>query len=115
MKCSARWLLYMVPGLALSPEQLADRLALRGAPVESVTSPGAALGDVVVAKVLTAARHPNADKLSLCTVDAGTGAPLQVVCGAANVRAGSWYPFAPAGATLPGGFAIKKAKIRGET
>jgi phenylalanyl-tRNA synthetase beta chain len=105
----------MVPRLALSAEQMADRLALRGAPVESIVSPGAALGDVVVAKVLTAARHPNADKLSLCTVDAGTGAPLQVVCGAPNVRAEGWYPFAPVGATLPGGFAIKKAKIRGET
>jgi phenylalanyl-tRNA synthetase beta chain len=115
MKCSARWLLDMVPGLDLSPEQIAERLASRGAPVESIVSPGAALGDVVVARVLTAARHPNADKLSLCTVDAGTGAPLQVVCGAPNVRAEGWYPFAPVGATLPGGFAIKKAKIRGET
>jgi phenylalanyl-tRNA synthetase beta chain len=115
MKCSARWLRDMVPGLDLSPEQIAERLASRGAPVESIVSPGAALGDVVVARVLTAARHPNADKLSLCTVDAGTGAPLQVVCGAPNVRAEGWYPFAPVGATLPAGFAIKKAKIRGET
>ena len=115
MKVSARWLLDMVSGLSLSPEQIAERLASRGAPVESIDSPGAGLDDVVVAHVLTADRHPNADKLSLCTVDAGTGAPLQVVCGAPNVRAGGWYPFAPVGAALPGDFKIKKAKIRGET
>jgi phenylalanyl-tRNA synthetase beta chain len=114
MKCSARWLLDVIPGLTLSPEQIADRLALRGAPVESVVSPGAALGDVLVAKVLTTARHPNADRLTLCTVDAGAGV-VNVVCGAPNVRAEGWYPFAPVGATLPGGLAIKKAKIRGET
>jgi len=104
----------MVPGLALTPEAMAERLALRGAPVESIVSLGASLGDVVVAKVIAAARHPNADRLTLCTVDAGGGS-LQVVCGAPNVRAGGWYPFAPVGATLPGGLTIKKAKIRGET
>jgi phenylalanyl-tRNA synthetase beta chain len=114
MKCSARWLRDMVPGLDLSPEQIADRLALRGAPVESIVWPGASLGDVVVAKVLTTARHPNADRLTLCTVDGGAGV-VNVVCGAPNVRAEGWYPFAPVGATLPGGLAIKKAKIRGET
>src|SRR5687767_9118634 len=93
---------------------MAERLALRGAPVESMVSPGAALADVVVAKVLTAAQHPNADRLTLCTVDGGQGV-VQVVCGAPNVRAGGWYPFARVGVTLPGGLAIKKAKIRGET
>ncbi len=114
MKASARWLRELVPGLDLSPAAIADHLALRGAPVESIVSPGEGLADVVVAKVVTAERHPNADRLSLCTVDGGQGV-VPVVCGAPNVRAGGWYPFAPVGAVLPGGLEIKKAKIRGET
>ena len=76
-------------------------------------SPGEGLRDVVVGKVMTAARHPNADRLSVCTVDGGQGV-VSVVCGAPNVRAGAFYPFAPVGAVLPGGLEIKKAKIRGE-
>lgn len=114
MNVSYRWLKEMVPGLRLSAEEVAAHLALRGAPVEGMASPGAELGDVVVGRVLTAGRHPNADRLSLCTVDAGAQAPFQVVCGAPNVKAGSWYPFAPAGSTLPGGLHLKKSKIRGE-
>jgi len=88
-------------------------LALRGAPVESIDAPGEGLGDIVIAHVLTAERHPNADRLSLCTVDDGLGVH-PVVCGAPNVRAGGWYPFARVGSVLPGGLQIKKAKIRGE-
>lgn len=114
MNVSYRWLKEMVPGLQLTAEEVASHLALRGAPVEGMISPGAELGDVVVGKVLTAGRHPNADRLSLCTVDAGAEAPFQVVCGAPNVKAGSWYPFAPAGSNLPGGLHLKKSKIRGE-
>ena len=102
-----------MPGLDLDAQGVAEHLALRGAPVEEMHSPGALLGDVVVGHVLTAGRHPNADRLSLCTVDAGDGVK-SVVCGAPNVKAGSWYPFAPVGAVLPGGVGIKKAKIRGE-
>lgn len=113
MKASHRWLLDLVPGLDLDPGALAEHLALRGAPVDDSVMPGARLRDVVVGKVLEAGRHPNADRLSLCVVEGGSG-PVQVVCGAPNVRAGAWYPFAPVGAVLPGDFAIKKAKIRGE-
>jgi len=113
MKVSARWLRDLVPGLEASPKEIADHLALRGAPVESIVSPGEALADIVVGRVLTAEPHPNADRLTLCTVDGGAGA-VQVVCGAPNVQAGGLYPFAPVGAVLPGDFAIKKAKIRGE-
>ncbi|MEX2467517.1 MAG: phenylalanine--tRNA ligase subunit beta [Gemmatimonadota bacterium] len=102
-----------MPGLASDPATVAEHLALRGAPVEDVVTPGAALSDVLVARVLEAGPHPNADRLSLCRVDAG-GDPVSVVCGAPNVRAGGWYPFAPVGAVLPGDFRIKKAKIRGE-
>ncbi len=113
MNVSYRWLKDMVPGLELSPEEVAAHLTLRGAPVEGMHSPGAELGEVVVGRVVTAGRHPNADRLSLCIVDAGKGV-VSVVCGAPNVKAGSWYPFIPAGCTLPGGVLIKKSKIRGE-
>ncbi|MEJ2202969.1 MAG: phenylalanine--tRNA ligase subunit beta [Gemmatimonadota bacterium] len=113
MNVSYRWLKEMVPGLELSASEAAEHLALRGAPVEQMSSPGKGLSDVVVGKVLTAGRHPNADRLSLCTVDAGSGS-VQVVCGAPNVKEGAWYPFAPVGATLPGGIKLKRVKIRGE-
>ncbi len=113
MKASYRWLLDLVPGLSMAPAALTEHLALRGAPVEDTVSPGASLGDVVIGKVLEAGPHPNADRLSLCTVDGGAGS-VQVVCGAPNVKAGAWYPFAPVGSVLPGDFKIKKAKIRGE-
>ncbi len=67
---------------------------------------------MLVARVLEVKQHPNADRLSLCMVDAG-GAPLEVVCGAPNVQAGKSYPFAPVGATLPGGLTLERRKIRG--
>ena len=89
------------------------RLARRGAPVEGAVSPGAELGDIVVGRVVTTGPHPNADRLSVCTVDAGAGV-VHVVCGAPNVEAGSYYPFAPVGAVLPGEIRIKRSKIRGE-
>jgi phenylalanyl-tRNA synthetase beta chain len=113
MNVSRRWLEDMVPGLRASAAELAEHLALRGAPVEEIVSPGEGLGDIVVGRVLKAGRHPNADRLSLCEVDGGEGV-VQVVCGAPNVEAGTFYPFAPVGAVLPGDFKIKKAKIRGE-
>ena len=113
MNVSYRWLRDMVPGLDLSPEKLAEHLALRGAPVEDISSAGAELGDIVMGVVLGSTQHPNADRLSLCTVDGGHG-EVKVVCGAPNVKAGAWYPFAPVGAVLPGNFKIKKSKIRGE-
>ena len=70
------------------------------------------LRDVLIARVLEVKQHPNADRLSLCQVDAGSGV-LEVVCGAPNVQAGKTYPFAPVGATLPGGLKLERRKIRG--
>ncbi len=113
MNVSYQWLKAVAPDLTLSVEEMAERLAARGAPVEEVLHLGEGIKDVVVARVEEAGRHPNADRLSLCKVNAG-GEMLQVVCGAPNVKAGSYYPFAPVGATLPGGLKLKKAKIRGE-
>jgi phenylalanyl-tRNA synthetase beta chain len=115
MNVSLRWLRALLPGLHDPPEAIAARLASFGAPVDEIADVGGALRDVRVARVVEAGRHPNADRLSLCRVDAGGGELLSVVCGAPNVRAGAFYPFAPVGATLPGGLQIRRAKIRGET
>ncbi len=113
MNISLRWIRDMVAGLEGDAEAIAARLALRGAPVDGIEAPGEGLADIVVGRVVTAEPHPNADRLRLCTVDGGDGLK-QVVCGAPNVTAGAFYPFAPIGSVLPGDFTIKKAKIRGE-
>ena len=68
----------------------------------------AAFTGVIVAQVLTCDQHPNADKLHVCTVDIGKGEPVQIVCGAPNVKAGVKVPCATIGAVLPGDFKIKK-------
>jgi len=93
-------------------ERVADDLTSSGLEVESVERAGAPLDGVVVAEVLTVARHPKADRLSVCTVDDGRG-EVQVVCGAPNVAAGIKAPFARVGSTLPGGKAIGAAELRG--
>ncbi|HYR08688.1 MAG TPA: phenylalanine--tRNA ligase subunit beta [Longimicrobium sp.] len=115
MNISYRWLQSIAPGLTGTPPELAERLAMLGAPVDEIVDLGGQIGDVVIARVDEVRQHPNADRLRICTVDAGGGAPLQVVCGAPNVEAGGLYPFAPVGAMLPGAAEpIKKAKLRGE-
>ncbi|MDQ3607201.1 MAG: phenylalanine--tRNA ligase subunit beta [Gemmatimonadota bacterium] len=114
MNVSYRWLKGIAPSIADSPAALAERLTMLGAAVDEIADLGRDLADVIIARVEEVRQHPNADRLSLCTVDAGAGETLQVVCGAPNVEAGRYYPFAPVGAALPGGLAIRKAKIRGE-
>ncbi|HYJ78432.1 MAG TPA: hypothetical protein VEW03_02425, partial [Longimicrobiaceae bacterium] len=114
MDVSYRWLKALAPGIQGTPREVADRLAMLGAPVDEIVDLGAGLGDVVVARVDAVRQHPNADRLRLCTVTAGAGQPLQVVCGAPQIDAGTCYPFAPAGSTLPGGLQIGRAKLRGE-
>lgn len=96
----------------LSPEELSDLLTMIGLEVEGVQRLGAGMDDVVVAKVLEKAQHPNADKLSLCRVDNGTET-FSIVCGAQNFKAGDTVVLAQIGAVLPGDFRIKKSKIRG--
>ena len=113
MNVSYRWLRAIAPSLELRPEEVAGRLAMRGAPVEGIVDLAEGLGTVVIGRVETVKQHPNADRLSVCEVDGGNGT-VQVVCGAPNVRAGVCYPFAPVGAVLPGDFRIKRVKIRGE-
>lgn len=113
MKVSYRWLRDVAPGIGLTPEEAMARLALRGAPVEEAEDLSAGLGDIVIGQVLEARPHPNADRLTLCRV-AGPQGEVPVVCGAPVVHEGAFYPFAPVGAVLPGGFKIGKRKIRGE-
>ena len=113
MDVSYRWLEACAAGPIGTPQEVEERLAARGFPLESVTDLSAGLGDLVVGRVEAVAPHPNADRLSVCHVEAGTGA-VQVICGAPNVAAGRCYPFAPVGARLPGGLRIRRVKIRGE-
>ena len=113
MNASYEWLHAFVP-FEQSAKELADMLTMRCATVEDVIPLRSDLNEILVARVITAVPHPNSDHLTLTTVDAGTGEPISVVCGAPNVEAGAIYPYAPVGSTLPGGLKLEKKKIRGE-
>jgi len=114
MKFPESWLRTLVDP-KLTSKELATTLTMAGLEVESLEPVAPPFSKVVVAKVLEVAKHPNADKLTLCRVDAGQGEPLAIVCGAPNVRAGMKVPCALVGAELAGGLTIKQAKVRGET
>jgi phenylalanyl-tRNA synthetase beta chain len=111
MKVSVNWLKELVD-VELSVDELAHTLTMAGLEVEEITPVAAAFEKIVVAEVKSTSPHPNADKLRVCEVDAGTGALLQIVCGAPNVAVGMRVPCALVGATLPG-LDIKQAKLRG--
>ncbi len=96
----------------LSSEALCHLLTMAGLEVEDTQTAAPPFSGVVVAHILTAEKHPDADKLKLCTVDVGTGAPLAIVCGAPNAAPGLKVPCAVVGAVLPG-LEIRKAKVRG--
>ena len=113
MKFSLTWLKDHLDTDA-SAEEIAAKLNAIGLEVESVEDPAAKLAGFTVARVLTAERHPNADKLQVLSVDIGDGNPLQVVCGAPNARAGLVGVLGLPGAVVPaGGFELKKSAIRG--
>ena len=112
MKFSENWLRELVE-IQASRAELAHALTMAGLEVEEVTALGEDLTGVVVAEILAAEKHPQADRLQVCTVDVGQGEPLQIVCGAPNARVGIKVPLATIGASLPGGMAIKAAKLRG--
>ena len=112
MKFSLEWLRQHLETDA-SGQEIADKLTAIGLEVEGVSNPAEALAPFRVAKVLTAAKHPQADKLQVLTVDAGNG-EVQVVCGAPNARAGMVGVFGPPGAYVPGiDVTLKVAAIRG--
>ncbi|MBA2292257.1 MAG: phenylalanine--tRNA ligase subunit beta [Gemmatimonadales bacterium] len=98
----------------LDAEDVAQRLAMLGAPVDAIEPVGADLSAFVVATVTKVRAHPDADKLRVTTVDDGSGSTWSVVCGAPNVVAGGRYPFARIGTTMPGGMVIERRKLRGE-
>ena len=112
MKISLEWLREFVdPGLA--PRELGDRLTMAGFELESITAAAPDFSGVQVVEILEAAPHPQADRLRVCRVSTGQGEPLLIVCGAPNARAGLRTALATVGAQLPGGLAIKAAKLRG--
>ncbi|NMC48111.1 MAG: phenylalanine--tRNA ligase subunit beta, partial [Desulfovibrio sp.] len=113
MLLSLAWLREFTPYDG-TPQALADRLTMLGLEVEDIHDPFAGLSGVVVGHVLTRDPHPDADKLSLCTVDVGGPEVLSIVCGAPNVAAGQHVPVALIGAALPNGMTIKKSRIRGQ-
>jgi phenylalanyl-tRNA synthetase beta chain len=114
MRISVNWLQSLVE-LTLSPEALAELLTIAGLEVEEIEDRRQWAEGVVVGKVLERSPHPNADKLSLCRVDVGAPEPLQIVCGASNVRADIFVPVALVGTTLPCiGLKLKPTKLRGE-
>ncbi|HEY7470861.1 MAG TPA: phenylalanine--tRNA ligase subunit beta [Gemmatimonadota bacterium] len=115
MKVSYRWLASFFPPHALAdlpPEELARRLTGQGLAVDEVRPAFAPFEGVVLGKVLDAGPHPNADRLTLCEVEAGDGT-RHVVCGAPNVEVGAIYGYATVGSRLPGDRHIRRAKIRG--
>lgn len=112
MQLSELWLREWV-NPAASATELAHKLNLAGLEAEASPLAAEALTGVVVGRILTAEKHPQADRLRVCTVDIGAAQPSQIVCGAANARAGLCAPVATVGSTLPGGIAIKAAQLRG--
>ncbi|MDX1624695.1 MAG: phenylalanine--tRNA ligase beta subunit-related protein, partial [Gemmatimonadota bacterium] len=114
MNVSLRWLESLLPGLDADASEVADRLSATAVVVEEVVSIGEGLEELLVARVQEARPHPNADRLTLCRVEAGGESPVDVVCGAPEVIEGALYPYVPPGATLPDGLEIEVRTIRGE-
>ncbi len=112
MKVSLNWLKELVE-LPADTAALCDLLTKAGVEVEGVEERGVAIDKVVVAQILESTQHPNADRLSVCQVDDGSGQPRQIVCGAKNYKVGDKVPLALPGAALPGDFKIKAGKLRG--
>jgi len=113
VKISLNWLKRYVD-IEETPEELSHALTLLGFEVDDIENTGLApMENVVVGEVLERDQHPDADRLGVCQVDVGSGESQQIVCGALNYKVGDRVPVALPGAVLPGGFKIKKSKLRG--
>lgn len=112
MKLSERWLREWVDP-PVDTAGLVTQLTMAGLEVDGIAPASPVFSSVVVGRVESVEAHPNADKLSVCRVDAGTGETLGIVCGAPNVRAGMKAPVALVGGVLPGGVKIKRTRLRG--
>ena len=113
MKVPMKWLKEYVD-IPMNAEDYASKMIMTGTAVEGVERTGTQFDNVVVGEVITCVDHPDSDHLHVCMVNVGQEEPIQIVCGAPNVRAGMRVAAALDGAHLPGGVKIKKGKLRGE-
>src|SRR5437773_737991 len=112
MKFSVNWLREFVD-LPKNPEEIAELLTRAGIETEKIETRGANIDNVIVSQITASSRHPNADRLTVCEVDDGSGMKRQIVCGATNYKVGDKIPLALPGAKLPNGTEIRKSKLRG--
>jgi phenylalanyl-tRNA synthetase beta chain len=112
MKFSVNWLREFVD-LPKNPEEIAELLTRAGIETKKIETRGTNVENVVVSQITASSRHPNADRLSVCEVDDGSGSKRQIVCGATNYKAGDKVLLALPGAKLPNGTEIRKSKLRG--
>ena len=112
MKFSVNWLREFVD-LPKNPEDIAELLTRAGIETKKIETRGADIDKVIVSQITASSRHPNADRLTVCEVDDGSGTKRQIVCGATNYKVGDKIPLALPGAKLPNGTEIRKSKVRG--
>src|SRR6184192_1170634 len=112
MKFSVNWLREFVD-LPENPEEIADLLTRAGVETQNIETRGAKIDKVIVSQITASSRHPNADRLTVCEVDDGSGTKRQIVCGAANYKVGDKVPLALPGARLANGTEIRRSKLRG--
>ncbi len=112
MRISLNWLREFIE-FDLPAEELAHQLTMLGLEIEAIDQPGKEISSVYVGQLVSIEPHPDADKLVVCRTQVGPGEPLQIVCGAKNMKVGDKVPTAVVGGSLPGGFAIGKRKMRG--
>ncbi len=112
MKFSVNWLCEFVD-LPKNPEEIAELLTCAGIETEKIETRGANIDKVIVSQITASSRHPNADRLTVCEVDEGSGMKRQIVCGATNYKVGDKVPLALPGAKLPNGTEIRNSKLRG--
>src|SRR5215470_15336789 len=112
MKFSVSWLREFVD-LPKNPEEIAELLTRAGIETKKIETRGANIENVIVSQITSSSRHPNADRLTVCEVDDGSGTKRQIVCGATNYKIADKVPLALSGAKLPDGTEIRKSKLRG--
>jgi phenylalanyl-tRNA synthetase beta chain len=112
MKFSVNWLREFVD-LPKNPEEIAELLTRAGIETKNIETRVANVDKVIVSQITASSRHPNADQLTVCEVDDGSGTKRQIVCGATNYKVGDKVPLALPGAKLPNGTEIRTSKLRG--
>ena len=113
MDLSRRWLLDYVDVNDIDEKTFADDMTLSGSKVESWSTEGEELKNIVVGQILSLERHPDSDHMWICSVDAGDDAPIRIVTGAQNLKVGDYVPAALHNSVVHGGHKITKGKLRG--